>query len=530
MSGAHRFLRTRWPWLLIGAALVVRLALSVHDIESPGLQYDEVLFVNAATEEQPGLFLFKEIFDVPVMVFPYIGALKSWLMLPTFEIFGVRPATIRLPPVLFVTGALVVLFIAVRSLVGVRTAALTFGILVLDSSTFWLTRGDVGPSAIEFTCKCLAIGCAARLATKPQARWALALVAVLALGTFNKLNFIWIVNAIVAVSVVVLFLNREAALGAYRRVAAAWVGGLAVLYGAFGWYYLHFDVGSYNTTAYEGGLLAYTWPRFTRGFDGVLSGTSYHNLAIEPLDARTAITIVLIVLFAIGTVLSLVPRRTRSLPVAGCSAITLLIIVQALVTPSATAPWHYFSPLPFGTIVAAYGVVAGAKLLARGNLRWVTTATAAVIVLATVSNAAMLDRSKDALADGRTNPLWAESIYSVASFVRATPGTVVTADWGIFNQVWAMVPDARPRMREEAFTVQGGGAPNLPPVLVDAAGPVTLLLRVEGAEAFPGNRQKTLQAFGPTLTLVRRFADPDGSPRFEAYQYAPGRTEPSRER
>lgn len=521
-STAQRFARTRWPWLLIGFAVVVRLALSVHDIESPGLQYDEVLFVNAATDEQPGVFLFKEIFDVPVMVFPYIGALKSWLYVPTFELFDVRPATIRLPPILFVTGALVLLFVAVRSLIGAWTAAVTFGILVLDASTFWLTRGDVGPSAIEFTCKCLAIACAARLAMNPRARWALALVAVLALGTFNKLNFIWIVNAVVAVSFIVLLLNREAVLGAYRRVAVAWGAGLAVLYGTFGWYYLHFDVGSYSPTNYEGGLLAYTWPRFTRGFDGVVSGTSFHNLAVEPMDGRTVITVILIALFVLGAVLSVVPRRTRSLPVAGLAAITLLVIAQVLITSSATAPWHYMSPLPFGTIVAAYGIVASAKLVARGNLRWLTAAAAGAIVLVTISNVVMLQRTRDALADGRTSPLWTKEIYSVASFVKATPGTIVTADWGIFNQVWAMVPDARERMREEAYSVQAGGATNLPYALVEAAGPVTVILRAPGAEAFPGNREKTLGAFGQTLTLSRRFTDESGAPRFEAYTYTPG--------
>ena len=67
-------------------------------IDIPGLQYDEILFVNAATGEPTnGLFVGRRILGVPVNVMPYMGALKAYLYYPVFKVLGVSPAPIRWP-------------------------------------------------------------------------------------------------------------------------------------------------------------------------------------------------------------------------------------------------------------------------------------------------------------------------------------------------------------------------------------------------------------------------------------------------
>ena len=59
-------------------------------LSDPGLQYDELLFVNAAlgdTHPYHG-FIYNEALGIPTMLMAYIGALKAWLYAPIFSIFG----------------------------------------------------------------------------------------------------------------------------------------------------------------------------------------------------------------------------------------------------------------------------------------------------------------------------------------------------------------------------------------------------------------------------------------------------------
>ena len=82
--------------------LFIAIGYFVHEaaglIDAPGLQYDEVLFVNAATGEATnGLFVAKRILGIPVMLMGYVGALKAYLYYPVFRLFGVSAATVRWP-------------------------------------------------------------------------------------------------------------------------------------------------------------------------------------------------------------------------------------------------------------------------------------------------------------------------------------------------------------------------------------------------------------------------------------------------
>jgi 4-amino-4-deoxy-L-arabinose transferase-like glycosyltransferase len=212
----------RVTWLGIGLMLLVRLALSRHEIAYPGLQSDEMLFVNAATLRLPGLYETHVFHGIPLMVFPYIGALKSWIYDPILAIFGNDPTTLRMPAVVIACAGLALVYPAVRDLVSKPVALLSFVVLSFDNSNFWLTRDDVGPTALEFFFKCAALFCISRYALRPRARWVALLVVCLGLGVFNTLNFIWDVNVAAAVSVVVIVLQR-AKLRAHARELATWV-------------------------------------------------------------------------------------------------------------------------------------------------------------------------------------------------------------------------------------------------------------------------------------------------------------------
>ena len=288
--------------------VVVRLLLSWHSIRLPGLQQDETLFVNAATLRIPGLNTFKAVHGIPLMIFPYTGALKSWLYDPLFAVFGNSPTVVRIPVVLLVSAGLLLIYPAVRDLVNRPVALLAVTALCFDNSVFWLTRDDVGPSAIEFALKGAVLFCAMRFARRPGVRWLLALLALFALGVFNKLNFIWIINAAVVVSVLIAFAHRRT-LGRERRLIAVWVGGLAVIYACFAVYYFHYNIGALET---GGNSLTQPWTGFEQGTSRVLSGTWFYDYALGPLGTRPLVVWIVLALFAWGALASLAVARLRS--------------------------------------------------------------------------------------------------------------------------------------------------------------------------------------------------------------------------
>lgn len=493
---------------------MVRLLLSWHSIRLPGLQQDETLFVNAATLRIPGLNTFKAVHGIPLMIFPYTGALKSWLYDPLFAVFGNSPTVVRIPVVLLVSAGLILIYPAVRDLVNRPVALLAVTALCFDNSVFWLTRDDVGPSAIEFALKGAALFCAMRFAHRPRTRWLLALLALFALGVFNKLNFIWIINAAVVVSVLVAFAHRRT-LRRYQRLLAVWVGGLAVIYAAFAVYYLHYDIGALET----GNSLTQPWVEFERGTSGVLSGTWFYDYALGPLGTRTTVVWIVLALFAWGAVASLAVARLRNRAVAYLALTTLLISVQTLFTLNATAGWHYVAIYPFVTVVAAYGVYAlAAALTTRRAMVSAAVATAGVVSIA--YSGVLMAKYFDALPREPTNSAWSPAVYALSDDLRHVKATIFTADWGIFNPLFALHPGHE--FQELAFELESPAPANLAAVRASVAatpGPKLVIAHANSALQFPDSNRDLRRSLGSHLHLVQTVLGPGGAPVYQVYVY-----------
>ncbi|HXO09247.1 MAG TPA: glycosyltransferase family 39 protein [Solirubrobacteraceae bacterium] len=506
----------RLVWSAVLALLVVRLGLSWHAISDPGLQQDETLFVNAATLRIPGDNIAHSIAGVPVMVFPYIGALKSWIYDPLFAVFGNSATVVRVPAVVITSLGLLLVYPAVRDLVNRPVALLAFVALCFDNSVFWLTRDDVGPSALEFALKCAALFCAARFARSQHQRWVLLLLATLALGVFNKLNFIWIVNAATVASVMVGVRYRDRLRSCWRLVAT-WLAGLAVIYAAWAIYYFHYHIGS--LLGPTGNALTQPWARFDPGTSAILSGTWFYDYALAPLAPRSAIVWIVLVLFAAGAIASVAVPRLRNLPVAALAVATVLISLQTLVTVQATAGWHYVAMYPFVTIVAAYGVYAVAHLvLARRSQVHIALACAGILALA--YDGLLMSKYFDALGNAPTNSAWSPAIYNLSRDLRHSNATIFAADWGIFNSLFALEPTTH--YRDLAFALRYP----LPAELVAARAAVNatpgrklVVTHVNSALQFPDANVDLLSSMGAHLNLVRVISGPDHKPVYAIYRY-----------
>jgi hypothetical protein len=458
-------------WLIVGLLVAVRIVIGLIQISRPGLQNDEVLFVNAATLGIPHLFIQYQVLGIPVMVFPYIGALKSWLYIPVFAAFGESPMSIRLPAELITTAGLVLLYPAVRSLVNRPVALLTFALLCFDNTLFWLTRDDVGPSAVEFFLKCAGIFFAYRLGRNGRLRWLALLVLALALGAFNKLNFIWVVNAVALVSIGPVLASR-AQLRRRPAAAAIWIGGLVVIYAAFGSYYLTQHIGLINASHHHGPVLSHTWPRWVSGIEALLSGTWFYSYALAGMEPRVLIAYVLGVLFIVGGLASLLSKRWANSAVASMTLITLLINVQMLVTYAATAGWHYISIYPFVFVVASYG----AWTLARAvRLSWRKAAVlmTAVAVAFFAYDGALMAKYFHTLNGEPRFSGWSPAIYKLSDYLRRQSGTIIAVDWGITPPLFALDPNPR-------WHVYFGFA--------DASSPIQIHLAAEAIAGVPGRK------------------------------------------
>src|SRR2546430_14732892 len=80
--------RLNYPLLLVCA---IYLALSTVLISLPGLEYDEVLFGSGALGLNGDFVVFRwsvARHQIPLMLMPYIGAVKAYIYKPLFLLFS----------------------------------------------------------------------------------------------------------------------------------------------------------------------------------------------------------------------------------------------------------------------------------------------------------------------------------------------------------------------------------------------------------------------------------------------------------
>src|SRR5262249_6334077 len=168
------------------------LALATYKIHLPGLYYDEILFVGPATGDQP----YVKCFGVPLLIFPYIGALKAWIYTPIFALFGVSPVTIRLPAILISCGTLALGYSLVRRTLTPGWAVAFTGACAVHPGFVFLTRADFGPIALMLFLKALCLVLLFKWLEGPK-RICWSVFGICILGFFDKFNFIWFVLALV---------------------------------------------------------------------------------------------------------------------------------------------------------------------------------------------------------------------------------------------------------------------------------------------------------------------------------------------
>lgn len=500
-------------------------------IDLPGLQYDEILFVNAATGEPTnGHFVRKRILGVPVMLMPYMGALKAYLYYPVFKVFGVSPATIRWPVIILSLVTLGLIYGVARSSFARLTSALLVLVVAVDPTFIYTTKIDVGPTALMMLLKLAALLFALRTVTSGSPRHLWGMSAACALGIFDKLNFIWFTIAL-GIACGLLFRRELAAAG--RRDPR---GFLVPLIG----------LGLFTVAA----CLSLVIPQFlaSQADVSLLDRIPYVlRLYAETMDGRwmyfrvtkRALTAVGVTNYLVaGALLALcaagvaaarraggvtrLPLKSRIL---GCHLLIFLMIgLEVWLTKRAWGAHHVMMLYPFQYFIA-FGAVA--SLAGLGG----TVVAAGLFVGSSHIVDATYARAFQPTAE--FEPQYSPVIYELIDYLNhRTVDRIISVDWGIHNQVFALgTPRTRAAARDRWPTFRTVGSRQAQADLYhedfeDRS--VLAILHGRGWDIMPSTRENFVTwaaSFRLTPVLDRRLVSPAGTTIFEVYWLDGRRTE-----
>jgi len=515
-------IQRRLPEVLAIAAACVFILLATYRIELPGLYMDEVDFVNAAQGAHDNTMIYMRLGSVPLLIMPYLGALKGWLYAPVFRLFGVSALTIRLPAILLAAITLLVFFQLIRAKLGAVWAVIAVCIMSVDPANLFPSRLDWGPTVLMHFFQAAIFALWFSYRDKPRL-WKIGLICVCAgLGFFDKFNFIWLVVAFV-ISVSLCYPDSLKSLWVsssrfvrWAAVIVFWIVLAATLYLILA--VLHFRLTGLHTMNPQG-----KW----YGLLGTLSGVAVANLIFG--DSSGIVTFVpfwmivtdcflaLAVLFFLTQNSELRENRKNGY---FFLLIGFLVFLQIVVTPEAGGPHHHSMIFPLPLLVFVFFAQPLHRQLVTKNSR--VFATLLLVSAATVVFAVNLRNTIGYLsrfeANASYNPRWSPEIYSLSHYINEhgfEAHDVISVDWGLHNQLHALAPkklrrrmhDYWPMFKELAHKNEErqSGGPNY----IFPEGKSLVLTFAASKETFPDTRRNFLAALAsdPELKwrLVKEF-------------------------
>lgn len=417
---------------------------------------DEVDFVNAAQGGADNTMIYMRLGSVPLLIMPYLGALKAWIYAPVFSLFGVSPLTIRLPAILLAAATLLIFYRMMRPRVGILWATIAIWIMAVDPANLFPSRLDWGPTVLMhlFQAAILALWLSYR--DRPKL-WKLILIFIcFGLGFFDKFNFVWLVLAfVIALSLCYpdSLKNLWVSLKGFARCIAIIL--VLIALGASLYFVLplllHFQPASPNTM----GLLA-KWYGLLSTLSGVaVAGFIFGNSSglipfttfwLIVTDCYLALACFL---FPISNTQALENRKSGFFFL----VIGFLVFLQIAITPQAGGPHHYSMIFPLPLLAFAFLAESLYSELVTKNHRRLAAflfgSAAICIFVVNVHNTSIY------LSHFRTNPhynpRWSPEIYSLSHYINEhglEAKSVICVDWGIHNGLHALASKKlRRRMR-----------------------------------------------------------------------------------
>lgn len=501
--------------------------VAAFDIRTPGLYYDEALFVNSASGGVTDLFVYKRIAGIPVMLMPYIGALKSWLYVPIFKLFGIDLFTIRLPAVLLGALALGLTWRYVQQQFGAMAAAFFLFMAAVEPGTVFHSRLDWGPTALMMVFRAGLLLSLTNWFVTEKKRYLLWALICAGLGVFDKLNFVWIVTSCFAAGLLVYperFLFGRAI---KVKKVLIWLGlGLCTLgllttaLSALG-VSLTQEVGVQNVG--ERSITFLHLLGLTIRGEGVYSFVVQGGQQAFDVQVYALITVSSFAMW--GLVAGIRSGKLSARGMVYLALVMLLLGGQIFFTRQATGPHHFATIAPLWLIFIAVGL-SGAVYSIKERSPALAQAFGVLSVAAVMATSLRCDwEYLEGFKKTQINPFWDQASSTVLTSALESEmdavTTVVAVDWGIATNVQALsnnrlkVMELWPMFNEKLSKDELSW---IRTEFVDQG--AAFVLHVNGREAFPSTRTNFLDAIQDEGWPVRRaltIKTTDGEPFIEVY-------------
>jgi hypothetical protein len=453
--------------LAVTAASVFTL-LAAYRIDLPGLYMDEVDFVNAAQGAHDNTMIHMRLGSMPLLIMPYLGALKAWIYAPVFALFGASPLTIRFPAILLAAVTLLILYQLMQAKLGAVWALIPLWIMAVDPANLFPSRLDWGPTVLMhfFQATILALWLSYR--EKPKLLKLVFICICAGLGFFDKFNFIWLIIAFV-VGISLCYPDSLKNLWVFSPRFVRWAAVILLCIGLGTTLFFILPVLHLHGARLPPMSLQARW----NGLLSTLSGVAVAHLIFE--NSSGIISFVPFWLIATDCALALAclfftvnnaeasENRRHGL---FFLLMGFLVFVQIVITPQAGGPHHYsmIFPLPLLAFVflaqPLYRQVDIKKL--RGFAALLLVSVALGVFLVNVHNlAGYLSRCR---TSSHYNPRWSPEIYSLSQYINEhglEAQGVILVDWGLYNQLHALAPrELQRRMHDYWPTFQNLGKDN----------------------------------------------------------------------
>lgn len=515
-------------WLALGITLAI---FALPNVASPGLYYDEALFAGHAKDfltEVPRPHVLAPLVimifgrPLPILIQSYLGGLKSWLLIPSFAIFGANLTVLRLTDLSWSLIALLFFMLWTRKLFGLPAALVAAAILAFDPAYFFLSVLDWGPFVPTFLCRVCGFYFFLRWSRRQRRRDGVLAALCFGLGIFNKIDFVVILLGC-GMALFVTYRNSVLAVlrSSWRQVA---LYGVVFMLAASPMVLCLIDVlemamgasgrkGDFteklNTTLamYDGSYifrLMQAGGRFDRMYDRP-------SAIWSPFGVIVILAAVIVGVRAFRSRNNQQEGRSETFLVLGLVFVT----VGALLVPGAARMHHttLVYPLPHLTIaVAAVALwkIRAARSLAQWALRGSAIAIVSVVLLGHLS---ALWRTQQFIEATGGRGRWSNSLDTFCNDVKNEQGlAIVSLDWGFNEQLCFLTDD---NLLTEPFW---NGRVAVTKAAIYLVHPPEYALFPEGLKILQQAKNNPERGFS-----IRSYKDRQGNVAFYAIRYKPRR-------
>ena len=521
-------------WL---ALCVLALALAARGLSAPGLYYDEVIQAEAAREfldakgsplRIPGASSTR-VFGrwLPVFTQPYMGALKSQLLIPSFAIFGATGASLRATTLVWGLLALLSAMLLAHRLLGLGAALVAGALLAIDPSFLFVSRHDWGSFTLALLCRCAGLYLFATGWSRRSHARTFGAGLCFGLGVYNKIDFaVPLAAAALALCVVAPRAVADALRTQTRRllpVAAGFLLGASPVLGELGMALL-VTRGALSTPSdadlWREKLGALRCTLDGSYFDRLMrAGGSFERMFdVEGAAASPFLVIYgLAIAFLAGRLVLRARRGAWDPAPAFVLATAVFASVGILATPRAIRIHHALGAYPFPQYVVALAILglAGAP---RNRIR--RALAAGIAALAFGGSLWTSLRTFDTIESSRGKGRWSDAIAGLAHELSAEPGAVaVSLDWGFRAQLHFL--DRGLEIREPIWAITRSDT-NADPWSFQGDGRMWYLLWDRDFAVFPVGPAflDRVRKIDSSRATIRVHADREGDPAFVSVRIA----------